>query len=117
MNRKQKKMLWRIAASAALLLLANLPFLPFPARCVLYAASYGIIGWDILRKAALGIGNGQVFDENFLMAVATLGAIALAIVERSGDFNEAVAALPISYQICDFDIMPSSVFATYNGNV
>ena len=98
MNRKQKKMLWRIAASAALLLLANLPFLPFPARCVLYAASYGIVGWDILRKAALGIGNGQVFDENFLMAVATLGAIALAIVERSGDFNEAVAVM-LFYQI------------------
>ena len=98
MNRKQKKMLWRIAASAALLLLANLPVLPFPARCVLYAASYGIVGWDILRKAALGIGNGQVFDENFLMAVATLGAIALAIVERSGDFNEAVAVM-LFYQI------------------
>ena len=98
MNRKQKKMLWRIAASAALLLLANLPFLPFAARCVLYAASYGIVGWDILRKAALGIGNGQVFDENFLMAVATLGAITLAIVERSGDFNEAVAVM-LFYQI------------------
>ena len=98
MNRKQKKMLWRIAASAALLLLANLPFLPFAARCVLYAASYGIVGWDILRKAAHGIGNGQVFDENFLMAVATLGAITLAIVERSGDFNEAVAVM-LFYQI------------------
>ncbi len=93
MNRKQKKMLRRILASAALLGLANLPVLPFPVRCVLYAASYLIVGWDILRKAALGIGNGQVFDENFLMAVATLGAIALAIVDGTGDFNEATAVM------------------------
>ena len=98
MNRKQKKMLRRILISAALLLLANLPFWPFAARCVLYAASYLLVGWDILRKAALGIGHGQVFDENFLMAVATLGAIALAIVEGSGDFNEAVAVM-LFYQV------------------
>ena len=98
MNRKQKKMLWRIAVSAALLVLVNLLHLPFWARCVLYAASYFIIGWDILRKAALGIGNKQVFDENFLMAVATLGAIGLAVYEGSGDFNEAVAVM-LFYQI------------------
>ena len=98
MNRKQKKMLWRIAVSAVLLVLVNLLRLPFRARCALYAASYFIIGWDILRKAALGIGNKQVFDENFLMAVATLGAIGLAVYEGSGDFNEAVAVM-LFYQI------------------
>ncbi len=98
MNRKQKKMLRRILISTVLLLLANLPFWPFAARCALYAASYLLVGWDILRKAALGIGHGQIFDENFLMAVATLGAIALAIVEGSGDFNEAVAVM-LFYQV------------------
>ena len=98
MNRKQKKMLLRIAVSAVLLVLVNLLPLPFLARCALYAVSYFVIGWDILRKAALGIGNRQVFDENFLMAVATLGAIGLAIYEGSGDFNEAVAVM-LFYQI------------------
>ncbi len=98
MNRKQKKMLGRIAASALLLILVNLLPLPFPVRCLLYAAAYFIIGWDILRKAVLGIGNRQVFDENFLMAAATLGAIGLAVYEGSGDFNEAVAVM-LFYQI------------------
>ena len=98
MNRKQKKMLRRILASAALLAAAILLPLPFPARCALYAAAYIVIGWDILRKAVLGIGNRQLFDENFLMAVATLGAIALAIYEGSGDFTEAVAVM-LFYQI------------------
>ena len=98
MSRKQKKMLLRIAVSAVLLVLVNLLPLPFRARCALYAVSYFVIGWDILRKAALGIGNRQVFDENFLMAVATLGAIGLAIYEGSGDFNEAVAVM-LFYQI------------------
>ena len=98
MNRKQKKMLRRIAVSAVLLILVNILPLPMWAKLVLYAAAYVTIGWDILRKAALGIGNRQVFDENFLMAVATLGAIGLAIYERSGDFNEAVAVM-LFYQI------------------
>ena len=57
MNRKQKKMLLRIAVSAVLLVLVNFLPLPFPVRCALYAVSYFVIGWDILRKAALGIGN------------------------------------------------------------
>ena len=91
-------MLWRIIASAVLLLLANLLPLPFPLKCAVYAAAYLTVGWDILRKAALGIKNGRVFDENFLMAVATLGAIALAIADKSGDFNEAVAVM-LFYQI------------------
>ena len=98
MNKKQKKMLYRILVSAALLVLANVLPLPVWARTVLFAAAYFTVGWDILRKAALGIKNRQVFDENFLMAVATLGAIALAIADRSGDYNEAVAVM-LFYQI------------------
>ena len=98
MNRKQKKLLRRILISAALLALVNLAPLPFWLRCAVYAAAYFCVGWDILRKAALGIKNRQVFDENFLMAVATLGAIALAVKEGSGDFNEAVAVM-LFYQI------------------
>ena len=91
-------MLRRIIASAVLLLLTNLLPLPFWLRCAVYAAAYFCVGWDILRKAALGIKNRQVFDENFLMAVATLGAIALAVKEGSGNFNEAVAVM-LFYQI------------------
>ena len=93
MNRKQKKVLTRIIISAALLLLVNIIQLPFPVKAAVYAVSYLTTGWDILRKAALGVLNRQVFDENFLMAVATIGAIALAIYEGSGDFNEAVAVM------------------------
>ena len=68
------------------------------AGTVLYLAAYLIIGYDILRKAFRGIIKGQVFDENFLMAVATVGAIALAVYERSGDYLEAVAVM-LFYQI------------------
>ena len=64
----------------------------------LYLAAYLIIGYDILRKAGKGILNGQVFDENFLMAVATIGAIALSTYERSGDYNEAIAVM-LFYQV------------------
>ncbi len=98
MNRKQKKTAVRIGVSALLLLLANLLPLPFALRCAVYAAAYLTVGLDILRKAALGIRNGRVFDENFLMAVATLGAIALAVADGSGDFNEAVAVM-LFYQV------------------
>ncbi len=98
MNRKQKKMLGRILFSAVLLLLANLLPLPLWAKTLVYAAAYLCVGLDTLRKAGLGIVNRQVFDENFLMAVATLGAIALAVYERSGDYNEAVAVM-LFYQI------------------
>ena len=65
---------------------------------VLYLAAYIVIGYDILRKAFKGILNKQVFDENFLMAVATAGAIALAVYERSADLSEAVAVM-LFYQI------------------
>ena len=68
------------------------------AGTLLYLAAYGIIGYDILRKAGKGIVRGQVFDENFLMAVATVGAIGLAFYEKSGDFLEAVAVM-LFYQI------------------
>ena len=98
MNKKQKTMLYRILVSAALLLLANVLPLPVWARTILFAAAYFTVGWDILRKAALGIKNRQVFDENFLMAVATLGAIGLAVVDGNGDYNEA-AAVMLFYQI------------------
>ncbi len=91
-------MLVRIIVSAALLLAAKLIPLPVLASLPLYAASYIVIGWDILRKAGRGILNRKVFDENFLMAVATLGAIGLAVYEKSFDFSEAVAVM-LFYQI------------------
>ncbi len=111
MTKKQKTMLVRILASAALLL--GLQLLPagvfsgldgvlFPGagrwvRFALYLADYFLIGYDILRKAVKGILNRQVFDENFLMAVATVGAMALAIYEN-GDYLEAIAVM-LFYQI------------------
>ena len=98
MTKKQKKMLVRIIVSAALLLAAKLIPLPVLASLPLYAASYIVIGYDILRKAGRGILNRKVFDENFLMAVATLGAIGLAVYEKSFDFSEAVAVM-LFYQI------------------
>ena len=98
MNRKQKKMLYRILISAALLILVNLLPLPMWVKYIVYAAAYFTVGWDILRKAALGVAHRQVFDENFLMAVATLGAIGLAVADGNGDFSEAVAVM-LFYQI------------------
>ena len=111
MTKKQKTMLVRILAASALLL--GLQLLPaavfegldgalFPgagrwARFALYLADYFLIGYDILRKAVKGILNRQVFDENFLMAVATVGAMALAIYEN-GDYLEAIAVM-LFYQI------------------
>ena len=98
MTKKQKKMLTRIIAAAVLLILLN--FLPVTGiiRFVLFLIPYLIVGYDILKKAWKGILNRQVFDENFLMAVATVGAIAIAFYEKSGDFNEAVAVM-LFYQI------------------
>ena len=98
MNRKQKKMLIRIAIAALLLGAVKLFNIGGWAGIALYAASYITIGYDILRKAFRGIINHQVFDENFLMAVATVGAIALAIYEKTGDFAEAVSVM-LFYQI------------------
>ena len=98
MNRKQKKMLARILISAALLIALN--FIPVKGwlRFVCYMAPYLIIGYDILLKAGKGIAHRQITDENFLMAVATIGAIALAIYEGSGDYTEAIAVM-LFYQI------------------
>mgnify|MGYP005753374953 FL=1 len=98
MNKKQKIMLIRILTAAALL--AVLHVLPVTGwlRFGLYLIPYLITGYDILRKALKGIQNRQVFDENFLMAVATVGAIALALYEQSGDYTEAIAVM-LFYQI------------------
>ena len=98
MNRKQKKNLIRIIIAAVLLIFLKLVSLPVWLSVVLYLAAYIVIGYDILRKAFKGILNKQVFDENFLMAVATVGAIALAVYERSADLSEAVAVM-LFYQI------------------
>ena len=101
MNKKQKKMLTRIIISAVMLIILN--FLPITGllRMALYLVVYLIIGIDILKKAGKGILNGRVCDENFLMTVATIGAIALAIYTKSGDYNEAIAVM-LFYQIGEF---------------
>ncbi len=98
MNQKQKKMLIRIFIAAVLLVGLNVVSASGWIKMALYLADYLIIGYDILKKALKGIVNRQVFDENFLMAVATVGAIALAIYEKSGDYNEAIAVM-LFYQI------------------
>ena len=111
MTKKQKKMLVRICVSAVLLVVLH--FLPedFPrfadagedgllqrfVRMLFYLVPYGIIGYDILRKAFRGILNRQVFDENFLMAIATLGALVIGLL-KTGDFDEAVAVM-LFYQV------------------
>lgn len=98
MSKKQKKMLIRIIVSAVLLVGFN--FLPVEGalRFILFMIPYLIIGWDILKKALKGILNRQVFDENFLMAVATVGAIVIAVGEKNGDYNEAIAVM-LFYQV------------------
>ena len=98
MNKKQKLMLKRIIIAS--LLLIALQFVPITGvlQLICFLAIYGIIGYDILWKSWKGICNKQVFDENFLMAVATIGAFALAIYEQSGDYNEAIAVM-LFYQI------------------
>ena len=102
MTKKQKKVLYRILIASALLVLLH--FLPVSGMLAfaLYLIPYLIIGYDILRKAALGILRGQVFDENFLMAVATVGAMALGVYEElsggEGEFAEGVAVM-LFYQI------------------
>ena len=106
MTKKQKVMLWRILAATVLLLgLQSLGTSVFDSlgssgrwlRLALYLVDYLVIGYDILRKAYKGIRNGQVFDENFLMAVATLGALALAVYEN-GDYLESIAVM-LFYQV------------------
>lgn len=101
MSKKQKKILIRIIISAVVLIAAN--FIPsegtlYWVRMGVSLLAYLVIGYDILKKAGLGIVHGQIFDENFLMAVASVGAVALAIYEKSGDYNEAVAVV-LLYQV------------------
>ena len=98
MNKKQKKMLARILIAAVMLAVLNVIPVVGPLRLALYLIDYLIIGYDILQKAGKGIWNRRVFDENFLMAVATVGAFALAIYSGSGDYNEAIAVM-LFYQI------------------
>lgn len=98
MNKKQKLMLKRIIIAGILMI--ALQFVPITGvlKLICFLVVYGIIGYDILWKSWKGICNKQVFDENFLMAVATIGAFALAIYEQSGDYNEAIAVM-LFYQI------------------
>jgi Cd2+/Zn2+-exporting ATPase len=103
MTKKQKKMLTRIIIAAVMTVVLNI--IPFSQglvsgilKLVLYLVAYLVIGYDILKKAWKGILNRKVFDENFLMAVATVGAFALAIYEGSGEYNEAIAVM-LFYQI------------------
>ena len=98
MNKKQKKKMTRIIIAAVLLVVLHfIPITGIP-RFICYLAIYLEIGYDILKKAFKGIKNGQVFDENFLMALATVGAFGLAVYEKSGDYNEAIAVM-LFYQI------------------
>lgn len=84
MTKKQKKMLWRILVSAALLVAAVLLPLEGICRLAVFLIPYAVIGWDVLWKAARNIAHGQVFDENFLMAIATIGAF------FTGEYPEAL---------------------------
>ena len=97
MTKKQKKVLIRIIITAILMI--GLEFAPVEGygRFALYLIPYGIIGYDILRKAFRGILNRQVFDENFLMAVATVGAMAIGLLD-TGDYVEAISVM-LLYQI------------------
>ena len=98
MTRKQKKNLIRIGISAVFLIAFNIVPTTGIWRAVLFLSCYLLIGYDILIKACKGITNGRVFDENFLMMIATVGAIALAIYAKTGDYNEAIAVM-LFYQI------------------
>ena len=104
MNKKQKKMLWRILIAAAMMIALHFAVKMLgetvhePVWFFLYLIPYLTVGYDILLKAGKGIRNRQVFDENFLMAVATIGAIAIALINRSGDYTEAIAVM-LFYQV------------------
>ena len=104
MNKKQKKMLWRILIAAALMIVLHFLVKALgdkihePLWFFLYLIPYLTVGYDILLKAGKGIQNRQVFDENFLMAVATIGAIAIALINKSGDYTEAIAVM-LFYQV------------------
>lgn len=98
MKKKQKKVLIRIIIVAAMLVLLKLISPEDPVKLCFYLAVYVIIGYDILKKAWHGIINGRPFDENFLMAVATIGAFILAVYKKSGDYDEAIFVM-LFYQV------------------
>ena len=98
MTAKQKKMLLRIIIASVLLVALALSPITGYLRLALFLIPYLIVGYDILLKAAKGITNGRIFDENLLMTVATLGAIAIALYDNTGDYTEAVAVM-LFYQI------------------
>lgn len=98
MTAKQKKMLIRIIIASVLLVALALSPITGYLRLALFLIPYFIVGYDILLKAIKGIANGRVFDENLLMTVATLGAIAIALYDNTGDYTEAVAVM-LFYQI------------------
>lgn len=98
MKKKQKKVLIRIIIVAAMLVLLKLISPEDPVKLCFYLAAYVIIGYDILKKAWHGIINGRPFDENFLMAVATIGAFILAVYKKSGDYDEAIFVM-LFYQV------------------
>lgn len=97
MNKKQKNALFRIVAASAMMVALHFAQPQGAARFLLYLLPYLTVGYDILLKAGKGIARRQVFDENFLMAAATLGALTLAVTE-SGDYTEAIAVM-LFYQI------------------
>ena len=108
MNRKQKKMLIRILIAAALMVVIRVLYaflgegedaaIKEPFWFLMYMVPYLTVGYDILRKALKGIKNRQVFDENFLMAVATVGVIALALIKKNGDYTDGIAVM-LFYQV------------------
>ena len=104
MNKKQKKMLIRILLSATMMIALHFLYqvlndrVQEPVWFLLYLIPYLTVGYDILRKAWKGICNRRMFDENFLMAIATIGAIAIALIKKNGDYTEAIAVM-LFYQI------------------
>ena len=98
MTKKQKKNIIRIIITIVLLIAINIIPVKGIVRASLFLIAYIIIGYDIVIKAVKGVINGRVFDENFLMTIATIGAISLAIIDKSGDYNEAIAVM-LFYQI------------------
>ncbi len=108
MNKKQKKMLIRIIITVILIVVLHIAYsilgegedavIPSIYWALIYLIPYFVIGWDILRKSFKGILNRQIFDENFLMSVATIGAFAIALYEGSGEYAEAVMVM-LLYQI------------------
>ncbi|MCM1021168.1 MAG: cadmium-translocating P-type ATPase [Muribaculum sp.] len=98
MNKRQQRIVARIVITILGVVALHIASLPAMANLALYLVLYLIIGYDIIKKAVLGIAHGSVFDENFLMAIATVGAFVLAVYERSGDYLEAIAVM-LFYQI------------------